>query len=181
MRCRRSTHQEPASGRKRPPAVINPALPSAPRRLTVVEETSGIALDWLAPADNGLGGAITGYNIWRHDGSSWSELVANTGSTATTYTDTDGPAEGEIYQYTVRAINSAGRGEWSETASWSELAAEVEDPTESAVPSAPRRLQVDAQSTGVVLVWLAPADAGTGGAVTGYNDLALVQQRLEPD
>ena len=82
-------------------AVINPALPSAPRRLTVVEETSGIVLDWLAPADNGLGGAITGYNIWRHNGSSWSELIANTGSTARTYTDTDGPAEGQIYQYTV--------------------------------------------------------------------------------
>ena len=124
---------------------------------------------WLAPADNGLGGAITGYNIWRHNGSSWSELVANTGSTARTYTDTDGPAEGQIYQYTVRAINSAGSGEWSETSSWSELAVEVEDPTESAVPSAPRRLQVDAQSTGVVMVWLAPTDEGTGGAVTGYT------------
>ena len=38
-----------------------------------------------------------------------------------------------------------------------------------AIPSAPLRLVVDAQSTGVVIVWEPPEEAGTGGAVTGYN------------
>ena len=67
-----------------------------------------IVLVWQAP--EGTGGEITGYKIeYSEDGmaDSWMELVANTMSDATTYTDTSVPA-GTARYYRVSAINSAG-------------------------------------------------------------------------
>ena len=148
------------------PVLINPDLPSAPRRVVVTDSGSSIELSWLAPADTGQGGAITGYNIWRNDGNSWSEIEADTGSTTTSYTDSSSRTANVTYAYSLRAINSAGRGEWSEPASWTDI--EV-DAVEQILPSAPRRLQADAQSTGVFMTWLAPAISGTAGSISGYN------------
>ena len=148
------------------PVIINPNFPSAPRRLTAIKIGQGITLTWLAPADNGFGGPVTGYTIWRNDGSGWRELVSNTGDTNRSYNDTSATGTNITYWYTVRAINAAGPGEWSETAIWSDVDIELEEQRTSSVP---RRLEVDAQSSGVVMTWLAPAIPGSAGAVTGYN------------
>ena len=148
--------------------VINPDLPSAPRRLIVSESGTSVNLTWLAPADAGFGGAVTGYNIWRYDGTLWMEVVDNTGSTSTSYTDSSSRIANTTYWYTVRAINSAGRGEWSETSSWVDVEVEI-DIEEFRLPSAPQRLQADAQSSGVVLAWLAPKRPGIAGNISGYN------------
>ena len=148
------------------PVLINPDLPSAPRRVVVTDSGSSIELSWLAPADTGQGGAITGYNIWRHDGNSWSEIEADTGSTTTSYIDSSSRTANVTYAYSLRAINSAGEGEWSEPASWTDI--EV-DAVEQAKPSAPRRFQVDARSDGVHMSWLTPTSSGSGGAISGYN------------
>ena len=117
------------------PVQVGSRTPSAPRRMQADARSTGVVLDWLAPVDDGGGGAVSGYNIWRwHDGVG-TEIEADTGSTALTYTDTAALVEGDTYGYAVRAINAAGNGEWSETAD------AVINPS---LPSAPRRLQVDA-------------------------------------
>ena len=68
-----------------------------------------IDLSWRAPANNG-GAAITGYRVEvSTDGSSWSNLAANTNSAAASYSDT-GLTAGSARRYRVSAINSAGTG-----------------------------------------------------------------------
>ena len=68
-----------------------------------------IDLAWSAPDDNGA--AVSGYKIEASpDGSSdWTELVANTGTTAISYSHT-GLLPGTTRHYRVSAINSAGTG-----------------------------------------------------------------------
>ena len=70
-----------------------------------------INLSWTAPGDDG-GSPITGYKIEvSPDGNAnWTELVANTGNTTTTYAHS-GLAVGTTRHYRVSAINSAGAGD----------------------------------------------------------------------
>ena len=70
-----------------------------------------INLSWTAPGDDG-GSPITGYKIEvSPDGNAnWTELVANTGNTTTTYAHI-GLAAGTTRHYRVSAINSAGAGD----------------------------------------------------------------------
>ena len=84
--------------------------PGAPTGLTATADgQTQIDLSWSAPSDDG-GADITGYKIEVSiNGSSWSGLVANTGSTATTYSHTNLTA-GSTQYYRVSAINSAGTG-----------------------------------------------------------------------
>ncbi|HKC78686.1 MAG TPA: fibronectin type III domain-containing protein, partial [Nitrosopumilaceae archaeon] len=79
--------------------------------------SSQINLSWTTPSSTG-GSAITGYKIDRstNGGSTWSSLVASTGSTATTYSNT-GLTSGTTYTYRVSAINSVGASSPSNTAS----------------------------------------------------------------
>ena len=68
-----------------------------------------IDLSWTAPSIDG-GSDITGYRLEvSQDGSSWSDLVSNTRSTATRYAHT-GLRGGSTRHYRVSAINSAGTG-----------------------------------------------------------------------
>ena len=84
--------------------------PGAPTGLTVTADGQArIDLSWTAPSDDG-GATITGYRIEvSTNGSSWSELVANTRSTSASYSHT-GLAAGTTRHYRVSAINSAGTG-----------------------------------------------------------------------
>ena len=85
--------------------------PEAPTGLTATADgqTEQIDLSWTAPSDNG-GATITGYKIEvSTNGSSWSDLVANTNSTSTSYTHS-GLTAGSARHYRVSAINSAGTG-----------------------------------------------------------------------
>ena len=63
--------------------------PGAPTDLTATADgETEIDLSWISPSDDG-GASITGYKIEvSTDGSSWSDLAANTGSTATSYSHT---------------------------------------------------------------------------------------------
>ena len=137
---------------------INPGFPSAPDQFNADSQSSGVVMSWTAPADAGSGGAVTGYEVWRHDGSDWSK-IATTGNVLV-YIDTAILTVSAKYYYLLRAVNTAGAGPWSNGVTV------IINPE---IPSAPRRFMGDAQSTGVVLGWLAPADNGTGGAVTGYS------------
>src|SRR2546428_414569 len=91
--------------------------PSPPTGLTATAVASSqISLSWSTP--NNGGSAITGYKIERSadGGTTWSTLVANTGSRATTYSDT-GVTHTTTYTYRVSAINSIGTSPPSITAS----------------------------------------------------------------
>jgi len=78
---------------------------------------SSIALSWTAPSDTSSM-LLTGYKIERSidSGNTWSVIVANTGDTSTTYTDT-GLASSTTYTYRVSAIDPIGTSSPSNTAS----------------------------------------------------------------
>ena len=87
-----------------------PNPPGPPTGLTASGNgETQIDLRWAAPTTDG-GAAITGYRIEiAEDITSWNDLVADTGSTATTYFHTSLTA-GTTRHYRVSAINSAGTG-----------------------------------------------------------------------
>ena len=85
--------------------------PGAPTSLLATASgTTQINLSWTAPGSTG-GSAITGYKIESSSdgGSTWTDLVATTSSSTTTYAHT-GLAAGTTRHYRVSAINSAGTG-----------------------------------------------------------------------
>ncbi|MXY79956.1 MAG: hypothetical protein F4Y94_09795, partial [Chloroflexi bacterium] len=85
--------------------------PGAPTGLTAVAPgQTQINLAWTAPSESGTS-AITGYKIEvSTDGATWTELVANTSNTTTTYNHT-GLAANSTRHYRVSAISSSGAGE----------------------------------------------------------------------
>ena len=87
--------------------------PPAPTNLTATVNSDGhIVLSWTAPDDD----SVTGYQVLRRrPGEGEATLlvyVADTRSTATTFTDT-GVAAGVKHVYRVKAINGAGLSGWS--------------------------------------------------------------------
>ena len=144
-------------------SVIGDVIVTAPGAPTDLTATAGsnsqIDLSWTAPADDG-GADITGYRIEvsEDDGANWSDLVANTGTTDTTYPHT-GLSRGSTRHYRVSAINSAATGPVSDLAVGANFS----------VPGAPTDLTATGSSeTQVDLSWTAPADGG-GADITGYR------------
>ena len=90
-------------------------VPGAPAGLTATADgQTEIDLLWTAPSDDG-GADITGYKIEvSTNGSSWSDLLADTGNTSTSYSHT-GLTAGSTRHYRVSAINSEGTGAASNT------------------------------------------------------------------
>ena len=87
--------------------------PSAPQNLSASVNSDGsITLTWDPPADQ----SVTGYQILRRRAAMGEQAllvyVQNTGTTATTFTDTDVIA-GTRHNYRVKAINEAGLGKRS--------------------------------------------------------------------
>ena len=137
--------------------------PGAPTGLTATADgQTEIDLSWTAPSDDG-GAAITGYRIEvSTNGSSWSDLVADTDSTTTSYSHTSLTA-GTTRHYRVSAINSAGTG----LASSSDSATTEAAPATK--PSAPTSLTAAADGqTEIDLSWTAPSSDG-GASITGYR------------
>ena len=92
-------------------------VPDAPTGLAATDVTpTRIDLFWVAPAYNG-GAPITGYRIEvSEDAATWADLVTSTESTTTTFSHT-GLLPGSTRHYRVSAINRAGTGSASESAS----------------------------------------------------------------
>ena len=90
-----------------------PKPPAAPTSLTAVVNDDGtVTLSWTAPDDEN----ITGYQVLRRRPTMGEDkllvYVADTGGTATTFTDTN-VREEVRHVYRVKAINAAGPGKWS--------------------------------------------------------------------
>ena len=136
-------------------------VPGAPRNLAArAQGPDSIGLVWDEPEEDG-GSDITGYwiEVSANGGNTWSDLVANTRSTRTTYTH-PGLVAGDTRHYRVYAINPNGVGEPSNVASAT---------TAALLPGAPRRLTARARGTTTIdLGWTAPASDG-GSAITGYR------------
>jgi hypothetical protein len=120
-----------------------------------------IDLSWTAPANNGA--TISGYKIERStDGSSYSTLVANTGTTSTTYSDTS-LLSNQTYYYKIAAINAAGTA----------IASSPSSATATTVPQAPTVSVTDvgtgrAYNNGAATVTVTPGATG-GKAITSYS------------
>ena len=151
-------------------------------RWSVPGEDKGYVLEWRAPE-----GTVTGYQVLRTETPTivnWWEPMPHgcvsfqvvhaddTGSDATTYTDTD-VAEGASYSYRVRAINSDGVGRESRS-SGSQYRPHGWWPSGApGSPRAPGNLASSRVNDGVELTWDAPRREAweTSGEVTGYQIL----------
>ena len=108
-------------------ATTDATVPDAPTGLVATAVTpTQIDLAWTAPAYDG-GAPITGYRIEVSEtGAAWTGLVRNTESTGTTFSHT-GLKPGSVRHYRVSAINLAGTGAASASAS-----AATDDPVQRA-------------------------------------------------
>ena len=145
-------------------AITQQQAPDAPGQLTAeARGRSAIELDWTRPSSSGTS-AVTGYQIHRSSTGTggWRDLVPNTGSTTTRYTD-DGLSPGTTRYYRVAAISAAGTSNWSNVAH-----ATTDDLT---VPGAPTGLTATPSGEGgrtqLRLRWSAPSENG-GSPITGY-------------
>ena len=141
--------------------------PAKPTDLSATATHNQVVLTWKDPQDD----SISGYVILRRvrvndEGGDFSELVADTGSAATTYTD-DTVAASTTYTYRIKAINEHGV---SERSRWFHIdtsaAPEPETDPADLAPSGLTAVLTDGQ---VVLAWDAPAE--DAGSVTGYEVL----------
>jgi titin len=119
---------------------------------------SQIQLDWVAPT-NTNGAPITSYQIERSTdgGVTWGILIASTGNTNLTHTDT-GLTTTQEYYYRVSAINSYGTG--SPGTSASAIASDVPSQVTGLTANPAINYTID-------LSWTTPN--GNGYAVSGYT------------
>ena len=141
------------------------SAPTAPQSLTATPGGHTIInLRWAPPESHG-GSLVTGYKIEvSTDGTSFTELVANTMSTATFYQHT-GLSRGDERHYRITAITDRFPvGTVSEV-----VRGETGTPPAITAPSAPRSLtaMADGQTT-INLRWTAPESTG-GTPITGYQ------------
>ena len=84
----------------------------APSNLTAEKVDGGINLSWTAPAEDA--DSVTGYEILRAVGEGeLASLAADTGSTATAYTDATATDAEETYAYQVKAVRGQARSQGS--------------------------------------------------------------------
>ncbi|MET0579456.1 MAG: fibronectin type III domain-containing protein, partial [Ilumatobacteraceae bacterium] len=129
----------------------------APTDLVALPGNHRVDLTWTAPTDTG-GTPLTGYQIESStDGTTWTTVVADTGSTATAFTAT-GLANGIPVTFRVSALNAVGAGP----------AGVPTTATPRTIPDAPVNLAATPGNEVVTLTWAAPLDDG-GAPVTGYR------------
>ena len=145
----RGSYSDPASAT---------TLPAAPTGLVaMVVSDAGVALTWQPPTNPG-GAAITGYQLWYSEDKDgpWIDLGTTSDGSILSYSHI-GLDRGTAYYYRVAAINSGGRGSYSEPASATTL------------PAAPTGLVAMVVSDAeVALTWQPPGNDG-GVAITGYQ------------
>ena len=139
--------------------------PDRPTGLEAATAThDSVTLTWDDPGDD----TITGYVILRRvpgvdPEGHFDELVANTETAATSYTDNTVAAETR-YTYRIKAINGAGT---SERSRWSHI-----DVPAARVPDKPTGLEATESHGQVVLTWDDPGD----DSITGYVILRRVRE-----
>ena len=138
-------------------SVATATTAGAPTSLTATQGVAQVALAWTAPASDG-GATLTDYTIeYSSDsGSTWTTFTD--GTSTTTSTTVTGLSHSTTYTFQVSAVNVAGTGAVSDSAS----AATVSE------PDPPTALSATAGIAEVALAWTAPGSNG-GSAVTDYT------------
>ena len=141
----------------------------APTGLTAaLAEGGGVTLTWTAPSEDA--DSVTGYEVLRAVGEGeMATLAADTGNTATAYTDATATGAGETYAYQVKAI----RGEDRSQASGQAQVQVPHDPEDLR----PTGLTVSLVENRVALSWTAPAEDAE--SVDGYEILRRRPNRDE--
>lgn len=91
--------------------IPQPKLADSPNNLIGTVQNSQVLLEWTAPSDLGSG-QLLGYNVYRWD-PGYPVKINSTLVLGTSYSDAK-VEHGQIYQYTVRAVTTAGEGAPSE-------------------------------------------------------------------
>ena len=134
-------------------AAVQPR-PAAPAP-AVAKGVGQLSVSWTAPAN--LGPAISGYTVqWKSGGESFGSARQAT-TTATSYSITQ-LTNGTEYSVRVRAVNSAGDGDWSSV---------VTGTPGANPPLAPSRPLATAGNAQVSLAWTAGGDGGA--AITSWK------------
>ena len=129
--------------------------PDSPTGVTTSPDDASTTVRWAGPAFDG-GSPVTGWvvQLSRDAGTSWSTTTAAAEARSTTI---DGLANGVRVLARVAAVNAAGTGAVSATAT----------AVPYGVPEAPSDLTASPSDRGVALRWAAAA--GNGSPVTGYR------------
>ena len=141
--------------------------PAQPTGLIATATHDSVTLTWNDPQDD----SITGYMVLRRDRDTdaeghFDELVADTGTATTTYTDGSVAAETR-YTYRIKAINQYGA---SERSRWYHIDTQAPPGAEPGpADQAPANLTAELADGRVVLSWDAPAE--DADSVTGYQVL----------
>ena len=141
-----------------------PTAPGAPTIASVAPGVQSLTVEWTAPDDSG-GREVTSYDA-RHIETSADETVDTNWTVAQAWTSGDGDlshtitglVSGTQYDVEVRAVNSVGAGDWSDTATG----------TPPTLPGPPTIDKSTAAVTALTVEWSAPADDG-GAEVTSYD------------
>ena len=120
-------------------AQVKLPLPAAPSIVgTAVTSDGQVLLSWLNLSDD----SITSHQVLRGpDADSLAVIEDDTGSNATSYTDTEAPA-GQTHTYAVKARNASGLSPLSDTVAATVPAVEVEKPLVTARHEASKRTLV---------------------------------------
>ena len=127
----------------------------------VVPGPGALTVSWKPPDDIG-GSAVTRYDLRyisadASDPNSWTE-VTNVGSVTDRQYTLSGLAGEAKYFLSMRAVNDAGVGPWSQP---------YDEETEAVLPGPPRSVSVAARNNGLALSWREPAYLGVG--ITAYD------------
>ena len=178
-----------------PPEPESQDPPAQPTGLTNAVTHNKVTLSWDDPGDD----TITGYRILRRnkavdDPGVFHIHVSNTGTAATSHTDSDVEPE-QRYVYRIRALNAQGESPRSGYTNADTPAAPASP--EQQVPSAPTGLDAVASHDSVTLSWTDPEDASITGYLilrgpdadnlativedTGNAEVSYTDETVEPD
>ena len=139
------------------------SAPAKPTGLYATATHDQVILTWDDPGDDSITGYVILRRVRENDvGGKFSELVADTGTAATTYTD-DTVAASTTHTYRIKAINEHGV---SERSRWFHI-----DTQAAPVPDKPTGLFATATHDTVILTWDDPQD----DSITGYVILRRVR------
>ncbi len=130
------------------------SVPGAPSTPSLTRGDGTISISWTAPSNNG-GAAITSYIVSYRIGAGAEQTASVNGNT--TSHQLTGLTGGNTYTIKVRAVNSAGQGSYSNTASI----------TAAEEPGVPAGLEVTPGDGTLALSWT--ASSANGAAVSNYT------------